>query len=165
MSGPVPEWLVTACVAATRFTVMFSVGLGMALRHCRTAVAAMIEPGLRRIASVLLLATVVLVLINLWGIVATTRAHALAAIALTTVAALATGHVLGGPAPAMRTAVAITSAARNPGLALLVATQNQAPPAVVATILAYLAVSVVTIGPYVAWRRWRGSRPAVAGRP
>jgi hypothetical protein len=65
----------------------------------------------------------------------------------------------------MRTAVAISSAARNPGLALLVATQNSAPPAVVATVLAYLMVSVFTIGPYVAWRRWRGSGPPVAVRP
>jgi BASS family bile acid:Na+ symporter len=144
---------------------LLPLGLGMALRHYSAAISARIEPRLRRIASVLLVATVALVMISLWGIMASTRALVLAAIALTTVATLAVGHLLGGPEPAMRTAVAIASAARNPGLALLVATQNQAPPAIVATILAYLVVSVVTIGPYVAWRRRHGRRVSPARQP
>ena len=46
------------------------------------------------------------------------------AVVLVTACALAVGHLLGGPVPATRTAVAITSAARNPGLALLVASLN-----------------------------------------
>jgi BASS family bile acid:Na+ symporter len=70
-----------------------------------------------------------------------------------TAAALAAGHLLGGPAHATRTAVAIVSAARNPGLALLVATLNAAQPRVVATILAYLVVSILTVTLYVAWQR------------
>jgi hypothetical protein len=49
--------------------------------------------------------------------------------------------------------VAISSAARNPGLALLVATLNAAPNEITATVLAYLVVSVFTIVPYVVWRR------------
>jgi len=144
---------------------LLPLGLGMALRHYSAPVAAKLEPKLRRAASVLLVVTIAVLAIHLWGIMADTRAQVLAAFALITVAALAVGHLLGGPEPAMRTAVAIGSAARNPGLALLVATQNQAPPAVVATILAYLVVSVVTIGPYVAWRRRRGARTPSAGQP
>jgi hypothetical protein len=57
--------------------------------------------------------------------------------------------IFGGPDPATRTAVAIVSAARNPGLALLVATLNRAPPEITATALAYLLISVLTIAPYV----------------
>jgi hypothetical protein len=52
----------------------------------------------------------------------------------------------------MRTAVAMISAARNAGLALLVATLNAAAPEVRATILAYLAISVIAITPYALWR-------------
>jgi len=137
---------------------LLPLGLGIAARQFREATVARLDPKLRRIASALLIATVALVLVNLWGPTVGAGARVLAAISLTTVAALAVGHLLGGPEPAMRTAVAISSAARNPGLALLVATQNQAPPAVVATILAYLVVSVFTIGPYVAWRRYIGHR-------
>jgi hypothetical protein len=54
--------------------------------------------------------------------------------------------------------VAITSAARNPGLALLVATLNAAHPAIKATVLAYLVVSVFAIVPYVVWRRRVGAK-------
>jgi BASS family bile acid:Na+ symporter len=80
----------------------------------------------------------------------------LTTIVLTTGAALMIGHLLGGPEPDMRTAVAIASAARNPGLALLVTTLNAGPPQVGATVLAYLAVSLLAIVPYGAWRRHAG---------
>lgn len=143
---------------------LLPLGLGMAMRQFKAATADAIDPKLRRAASALLLATVALVLINLWGPTVGAGVRVLAAIALTTVAALAVGHLLGGPEPSMRTAVAISSAARNPGLALLVATQNNAPPAVVATILAYLMVSVFTIGPYIALRRRVGQRAAQTER-
>ena len=76
----------------------------------------------------------------------------LAACAATTVAALAAGHFFSGPHDATRSAVAIIAAARNPGLALLVATLNRAEPRVIATIFAYLVVSIVLISAYMLWR-------------
>jgi BASS family bile acid:Na+ symporter len=85
------------------------------------------------------------------------------AIVLTTLAALGIGHLLGGPEPATRTAVAISSAARNPGLALLVAALNSASDAIQGTVLAYLVISVFTIVPYVAWRRRAGAHVAHTG--
>ena len=75
---------------------------------------------------------------------------------------LALECMLGGPEPATRTATAICSAARNPGLALLVATLNHAPPAITATALAYLLIAAVTLIPYIAWRR--RAVPAAIGR-
>ena len=66
--------------------------------------------------------------------------------------ALAAGHPLGGPDECTRTAVAISSAAHNPGLALLVATPNAASPEINVTVLAYLVVSALTVLPYVLWR-------------
>jgi len=69
-----------------------------------------------------------------------------------TVLALAAGHPLGGPDECTRTAVAISSAAHNPGLALLVATPNAASPEINVTVLAYLVVSAFTVVPYVFWR-------------
>ena len=64
--------------------------------------------------------------------------------------AVAIGHVLGAPDDATRTAVAISSAARNPGLALLVATLNNAIPEITRTVLAYLLVSALTESQLVA---------------
>jgi BASS family bile acid:Na+ symporter len=95
----------------------------------------------------------VLVLINIWHVVIDAGWRAALAIVLVTALALAVGHLLGGPEPATRTATAICSAARNPGLALLVATLNHAPPAITATALAYLLIAAVTLTPYVLWRK------------
>lgn len=132
---------------------LLPLGLGMTLRHTNAPIAARLAPGFTRIGSVLLVATVVLVLIDAWEVTITAGSRVLAAIALTTAAALAVGHLLGGPEPAMRTAVAITGAERNAGLALLVATLNGAPAQINATVLAYLMMSVLAIVPYAAWRR------------
>ena len=142
---------------------LLPLGLGMALRQVAAALAARLESRLAWIGNALLVATVVLVLINGWEGTITAGFRVMAAVALITGGALAVGHLLGGPEPATRTAVAITSAARNPGLALLVAAVNAAQPGVNAAILAYLVVSVLVVVPYVAWCRRTGARSAHAG--
>jgi bile acid:Na+ symporter, BASS family len=144
---------------------LLPLGLGSVLRQFNAPIAEKLEPGLTKIGAVLLLVTVLLLLVNLWEVTIDAGAQVLAAILAITVAALVVGHLLGGPEPSMRTAVAITSAACNAGLALLVATRNEAPPAVTATTLAYLLVSVFTIWPYVAWRRAGARRTRLANRP
>jgi bile acid:Na+ symporter, BASS family len=75
-----------------------------------------------------------------------------AAIMLSTIAALTVGHFLGGPGPTTRTAVALSTALRNPGLALLAAALNSASPAIKATILTCLVVTALTVTPYAIWR-------------
>jgi predicted Na+-dependent transporter len=142
---------------------LLPLGLGMALRHLSASLAVRLEPGLARAGTVLLVILAVLALIDVWEVTVGAGVRVAGAIALTTGAALAVGHLLGGPEPATRTAVAITSAARNPGLALLVATLNAAPDAIKATVLAYLVVSVFAIVPYVMWRRHAGARTSHAG--
>lgn len=131
---------------------LLPLGLGIALRRANPLLAARLEPRLKRAGTVMLAATVALVAFDFWEVTVTAGVPVLTAIVVVTVAALAIGHALGGPDPAMRTAVATISAVRNPGLALLVATLNAAPPAINATILAYLLVSVVVVAPYAAWR-------------
>ena len=135
---------------------LLPLGLGMALRQVRAGLAQWLEPRLRRIGAFMLAAAVALILIDVWEVTIDAGLRGTAAVVLTTAGALAVGHLLGGPEPATRTSVAIISAARNPGLALLVATLNRAPPEVQATVLAYLIISVLSIVPYVAWRRRAG---------
>ena len=122
---------------------LLPLGLGSALRQTRAGHAARIEPAVNRAGSFLLIATVLLALANLWQPTIEAGSGVLAAIALVTILALAAGHLLGG-AP-----VAITSAIRNPGLALLVATFNAAPRQVTATILAYVVVSAIIVTLYM----------------
>lgn len=127
--------------------------LGMAVRRFRASLAERLEPKLARAGNVLLIVFVVVVLVDVWEVTMNAGIHVGLPIALTTAAALAVGHLLGGPEPATRTAVAITSALRNPGLALLVATFNGWPPVIMGTVLAYVLVTVSIVVPYVMWRR------------
>lgn len=139
---------------------LLPLGVGIALRHFGATLAARIEPAVRRAGTVLLVVAVVLVLAELWRPLYEAGAATIAAMVLTTAAALAAGHLLGGPAPATRTAVAMISAARNPGLALLVATVNAASPAIIATVLAYVLISLLAITPYAVWRHRAATRAA-----
>jgi bile acid:Na+ symporter, BASS family len=128
-------------------------GLGIGCRGFAPRFAMRIEAGMTRAGTVLLILTLLLGIASLGEATLRTGGAGLAACAATTIAALAAGHVLGGPQRETRAAVAIVSAARNPGLALLVAALNHAEPRVIATILAYLVVSILLVTAYVAWRR------------
>lgn len=132
---------------------LLPLGLGMLLQHCREELAESLGARLARITTLLLLTLALLALLDVWRTVADAGLNATLAIVVTTALILAGGHLLGGPDPATRTALAVVSAARNPGLALLVAAVNHADPRIIATVLAYLIISALTITPYVIWRR------------
>lgn len=137
---------------------LLPLGLGIAVRRLAPRLTARWEPSIKRLASALLVLLLVLVLIDIASTLLTTRTGAAVAIACVTALAALTGHALGGPHRETRTAVGICAAARNPGLALLVATLNGSPPGVVATVFAYLVISAVTLVPYIALRRRSGSQ-------
>ena len=134
---------------------LLPLALGTLAARLFPATAARVEPALRRAGGALLVALVVLVLVDVGHVVPSAGWRVVLAVVLVTVLALAAGHVLGGPDPATRTATAISAGARNPGLALLVATLNTASAAVEAAVLAYFLVAAATLVPYGAWRRRR----------
>jgi BASS family bile acid:Na+ symporter len=139
---------------------LLPLGLGIAARPLLGARSEWLEPKLGRLGGMLLVLLLVLALINIGEIVVRAGSGVMIAIVATTVLALAAGHLLGGPDPATRTPVAISSAARNPGLALLVATLNSASPAIVAAVLAYFVFAALTLIPYLVWRRRAGAVPS-----
>jgi bile acid:Na+ symporter, BASS family len=138
---------------------LLPLGLGMLVRHASSRMASSLGPKIGRAAGVLLFILLVLALIDIAEVVVEAGPRIVAAIALITLGALCAGHLLGGPEPSTRTAVAISSAARNPGLAFVVAALNSAPPEVNATILVYIVISALTVIPYVLWRRCLRSEP------
>lgn len=132
---------------------------------CRTAWpvrAQRLEPLLARIAGVLLIGLIVLALIDVWQVVIDAGPRSALAIVVLTLLALGVGHLLGGPDAGTRTSIAISSALRNPGLALLVATLNHAAPAVTRTVLSYLVIAALTVVPYALWRQRVAAR-GIAG--
>ncbi len=112
--------------------------LGVGLGQMHGPAAAWLRPRLARAGRWLLGALALLAILGFWSVLIATGLRVASAIVLATLAALAVGHLLGGPHPATRTAVAISTALRNPGLALLAAALNSAPPGVKATILSWL---------------------------
>jgi len=141
---------------------LLPLGLGMLVRRLAPGPATRVEPVLGRLSGVLLIALLLLVLVDVTPALAAASWRVVVAVVLVTLLAVGAGHLLGGPALPTRTAVAICSAARNPGLALLVATQNAAPQATVATVLVYLVLSALTLIPYIAFSRRSATHPSTA---
>jgi BASS family bile acid:Na+ symporter len=85
--------------------------------------------------------------------------------ALTLAVGLAAGHLLGGPRPQDRAALAVTAATRHPGIALMIANVNNLDKAVVGAILGMLVMGLVVSTPYQIWvkrRRSAAERSAAA---
>jgi len=132
---------------------LLPLGFGIALRNTLPALTSRLAPHVTRVATLTLIAFVTLAIVDIWQPVIEAGSRIVLAIVTITWLALTLGHLLGGPHEATRTAVAISSAARNAGLALLVATLNAAAPEIGATVLAYLLISAIAIVPYAMWRR------------
>lgn len=88
---------------------------------------------------------------------------AVLAIIVTVIAGLAAGHLLGGPEPSGRTALALAATTRHPGLAAMIAQQNFGDPNVLPAIILFLLTSVAVSTAYLAWfARKSGSRAKAA---
>lgn len=139
---------------------LLPLGIGIGFRHVAPQAVNWLQPKLTPLATGLLMILIPLAIFNIWEVVIGENWRVIVAVILITLLALAFGHLLGGPDPATRTATAIASAARNPGLALLVASLNSAQPQVIAAVLAYFIISAITALPYVIWRRRLISQPS-----
>jgi BASS family bile acid:Na+ symporter len=71
---------------------------------------------------------------------------------------LALGHLLGGPVPDERAALAIASIARNVGLALFITVLSRVEQTVLPTLLSYMILGAIVAVPYSAWSKRRVAR-------
>jgi BASS family bile acid:Na+ symporter len=78
-----------------------------------------------------------------------------AAIVIMVAAALAIGHLLGGPSRVARSSLAIASVARNIGLSLYIATLSDAGQGAIPTIVAYTILGGLLAVPYGVWNKRR----------
>lgn len=146
-------------------TIFLPVLAGLVVRHFAPRLAERLAPWVSRFGNVLLVAAVVPVLIAAWpAIVALVGNGTLLAIAAVVVAAIASGHLLGGPEPQDRTALAIASAMRHPGIALAIAHINFPDDKLVpAAILLFVLVAAIVTTVYGKLRA-RAGRTAGAGK-
>ena len=135
-------------------TVFVPLVAGLLVRRHAPEAARRLGPLAMRTGNILMLAGVLPVLVKVaptaWELVGEGSLVALAALAGIAVCA---GHFLGGPDPAERTSLAMASALRHPGVALLVARFSfGGDPSIPAAVLLYVIVAAVVSSAYGAWR-------------
>jgi BASS family bile acid:Na+ symporter len=77
--------------------------------------------------------------------------------ALVSAVALLGGHLLGGPTLGGRGSLAMASAVRHPGLAMMIAGANTTDKHATAAILGFLLVGLVVAIPYQLWIKRRAA--------
>lgn len=135
------------------FAQLLPMALGAALRAVRPALAARLETKLARTGNLLLAVMGLAVLVDMPAIVAAAGWAPMVAGVCITLGALAVGAAFAWRDPAVRPAAAIAAAMRNPGLALVIATVNGAPPSVTAAVIGYALGLGLTIVAYLQWRK------------
>ena len=162
--SPEHAWVAPLQVAkVVGLLLLLPLGLGLAVRQGAPGLADRLAKPLAMAANGLIAAVVLLVLIRVFPAMLRLGPLAILAIVILTVVALAAGHWLGGPSSEDRTALAVASATRHPGLALLVANSNFPGEGIAAVVLAYLVFSSLASIPYTAWvKKHRPAVPAAA---
>ena len=135
------------------FAQLLPLAIGIGLRWARPAFAIKAERVLARFGNLLFALLAVVIVVTVWNTAIGVGPLAIACALGLTVASIGIGLLLGSPDPDTRPAMAVVSAMRNPGLALLLASANNAAPGVIAMILAYLLCSAAVVVAYVLWRR------------
>jgi BASS family bile acid:Na+ symporter len=149
------------------FRVIAPLILGMVAARLAPDLGRRVAAPIGALAWALLVLALVPVLVSQWSrIVGVVGDGTLFALALFTFVGVAAGHLLGGPDPDDRTALAIASGTRHPGVALAIAAATYpAQTNVLAVVLWHLVVSAVVSGPYAKWSRVRAARRQVVERP
>jgi bile acid:Na+ symporter, BASS family len=147
-------------------TVLLPLATGLVVRRVAPLAAERVAPGISRIGNVLLLTGLVTVLLFMAPAIVTLIGNGtILIIAAIVGTGLLAGHWLGGPDPDDRTALAIASSTRHPGVALAIARLNfPEETRVPAAIFLFLLVNALVTLPYGVWRRRERTARAVDGQ-
>ncbi|MGC4118485.1 MAG: bile acid:sodium symporter [Myxococcales bacterium] len=131
--------------------------LGVAARTWTPSFANRARRPLAALAATVLLLAVLALLVRpeTWHVLGAMRPRSYLAMGALLLACLAVGEALGGASSERRAALALEAAARNPGLALLIGSQNFDPHRALAVLLPYVLLTVALISLYVGWRARR----------
>ena len=145
----------SAVAALMATTILIPLIVGMVVRLVRAQLAVSLVRPLALVADGMLALAALAIVVAAWPQIMTLVGDGtIAVFAAFTLVALVAGHFFGGPNPNDRTALAVATATRHPGVAIAIATANfpgERLPA--AAVLLYLLVSAVVFAPYAYWRR------------
>jgi BASS family bile acid:Na+ symporter len=121
---------------------MLPLAVGLGLHHRALKLTGRIAKPVGLLANLLLLGVVVLVLVREFESLATIRLRGWCGMFLLLAASLGIGWLCGGPGRARRKALAVTTAARNAAVALVIVSANFAETAAVTAVVAFALVSI-----------------------
>ena len=125
--------------------------VGMVARLVWPDASSRLSDVLLKVVGIVFSACALALLVTHWQVIGAILGPPLLALAGFTLAALGVGHLLGGPDPNDRTALAVTCATRHVGVAMVIAAATPGPRTVV-LIVAYALASALVIIPYMKWR-------------
>jgi bile acid:Na+ symporter, BASS family len=136
-------------------TVLIPFALGLIIRRLIPTFALQASPLVSKAGILLLLVAFVPVLITMWRpMISLIGDGTLVAIVAFVAVGLAAGHLLGEPDPDDRTVLALATATRHPGVALVIcAGIFPAEKLVAPALMLYLLVGALASAPYVRWRK------------
>jgi BASS family bile acid:Na+ symporter len=133
-------------------SVLAPMALGMLLHRFAPQWSERAAPWVSRLANLSVVIGLVPVLFVVWPAVMHLIGNgSVLAIAAVVLVGLLAGHLLGGPQPQDRAALAAAAATRHPGLAVLLAGAVSAEPNVKAAVLLFVIVGLLTEIPYQIW--------------
>jgi BASS family bile acid:Na+ symporter len=135
------------------FSQLLPLLLGALIRYLKPGLATRLEPFAARLGNRLVAVFTVILLIDIVPIVASIGYVPTLAGAGMAIFALAIGGLFAGNDAQARPAAAIAVAMRNPGLALVIAEANRAPPAVTAVVLGYTVGVALVVSVFLWWKR------------
>jgi bile acid:Na+ symporter, BASS family len=135
-------------------TTLVPFALGLIIRRAAPTFALRASPLAGKAGILLLLVAIVPVLITAWpAMLSLIGDGTVLAIIAFIIVGLIAGHLLGGPDPDDRTVLALATATRHPGVALVIATANfPNQKLVLPALMLYLLVGAITSAPYALWR-------------
>ncbi len=136
------------------------VSIGLLIRRLVPRLAGIAAKPLTVLAKLLLVLLIAVILVP--GIRMILHFGALPALAIVIMVgvSLALGHLLGGPTPDERAAIAIATIVRNVGLALFITALSRVEQTVLPTLLSYMILGAIVAVPYAVWSKRRVARAA-----
>jgi bile acid:Na+ symporter, BASS family len=122
---------------------MFPLAVGLSTHHWAPKLTQWIVKPLSVLANVLLLVLVALIVATQYETLAAIRLRGWTGMGLLLLATLAIGWIYGGSDVAIRKALAVTTAARNAAVGLVIVTSNFAGTPAVTAVVAYALVSIL----------------------
>lgn len=148
------------------FTQLLPLGVGLAVRRRRPALADRLEGPARRLSLVLNLTTVAVLFTAQWHLLTGIPLKAFAGMLALVLASVAAGWLLGGPGGENRTAMAMATSVRNVGVSLVIATASfPGTKAVTAATAFALFQTVVMALVALGWGRLASAPAVPAGVP